>query len=303
VSEPKTVSDLLDNLPPPKSGVIYDNAQDGAGKPAKATRKRTNTRTLHVKRPKQSPWERHGIRSLSASSLRLFREQPAAWVVRYMMKIKSDMGPPVWRGTAVEAGLDDMLLGSRNEAKAVEIAKARWDQEAMGDASDKALKEYEDIPEYLHEAIELLDTLKYPTPMGRQIKVNMTLDEIDVPIIGYIDYGFLDHDLDLKTTGRMPSQIKPEHLAQMSVYFRARKRTQKLLYVTPKKAEIKEVTKAMADEAWDELMIGVRAINKFLHTFDTPEEALSILYPDFDAYQWDAPMIEAVKTALKKKDQ
>ena len=49
-------------------------------------------------------FERHGIKHLSASSLGLYRDQPAAWVCRYLLRVKDEAGPSAWRGSATEAG-------------------------------------------------------------------------------------------------------------------------------------------------------------------------------------------------------
>ena len=50
-------------------------------------------------------FERHGIDHLSASSLNLRRASPGLWAARYLAGLSED-GAAMWRGSAVEAGLE-----------------------------------------------------------------------------------------------------------------------------------------------------------------------------------------------------
>src|SRR5690349_11208355 len=142
-------------------------------------------------------FERHGIKHLSASSLRLYREEPAAWVCRYLLRIQDESGPGAWRGTAVEAGLDRLLYGD-NIDFAVKATNAKWDELAQGVVDERAEKEQADLVAYLKQAHEAVKAR--PVPLTKQSKISIDIPGIEVPLIGWVDYRWADCGLDLKTT-------------------------------------------------------------------------------------------------------
>lgn len=237
-----------------------------------------------------NPFERHGIAHLSPSSLRLYRDDPAAWCVRYLCRVKDDGGPGAWRGSAVEAGLDRILFraGVETAAKAM---RDKWDELAMGVVDEKAAKEYELLPDYLAQAQKAL--AGRDTPLSLQSKISVSIPGIEVPVIGFIDYRWPDCGLDLKTTLRMPSEPNPAHVEQVAVYAKATGVPFSLLYVTPKKWAVYEITAPMVEEAYTGVLRGAYAIRHMLSKVDSARDALRLYSPDFTNYQWSPPMIEA----------
>ncbi|PSA69589.1 hypothetical protein, partial [Corynebacterium diphtheriae] len=53
---------------------------------------------------------------------------------------------------------------------------------------------------------------------GDQHKVEIRLEGVDVPVIGYLDWLYPTEVLDLKTTLRVPSAMSETHLRQASIY-------------------------------------------------------------------------------------
>lgn len=240
-----------------------------------------------------NPFERHGIKHLSASSLRLYRDQPAAWVCRYLMSIKDGAGPGAWRGTAVEAGLDHHLFGQHElAAKAMYLA---FEERAAGLADDDVVKERQALPQFLAQARSAID--KRSVPLTKQSKISIDIPGIEIPVIGFVDYRWADSGLDLKTTWRMPSEPQPAHVEQMAIYAKATGLPFSLLYVTPKKWSIHEVTAAMADEAMERVYTGARAIRHMLSKVDGAADALRLYSPDLDSYHWSPPLIDAYRSA------
>lgn len=238
------------------------------------------------------PFERHGIHHLSPSSLRLYREQPAAWVCTYLMHLRGDAGPAAWRGQAVEAGLDVWLFGDTFDA-ALDAANRRWHEQAMGEVTDKGDGEYANIPGFLMQATNAL--AGHPPVLTKQSKISIELEGIEVPVVGYTDYMFPDYGLDLKTTLRMPPLPRQEHVDQMAVYMTAKKKPFKLLYVTPKRHELYDVTDAMAAESMAQMTNGAKAIRHLLSNSHDAQDALNFFYPDYSSFYWSAETIAAVR--------
>lgn len=238
-------------------------------------------------------FERHGITHLSPSSLRTYREEPALWVLKYLHRVKDEVGPGAWRGTAVEAGLNHYLLGQPEFAtKAMHVA---FEEKAAGVADDKIHKEREALPMFLAQAREALKDKPPLTPKDQQHKISIDLPGIEVPLIGYVDYLWPDHGVDLKTTMRMPSEPSAAHVEQMACYMRATGRPFHLCYVTPKKWAMHEVSPAMADEAMENVMRGARAIRQLLSLVSTADDALTLFSPEMEGYRWSPEIVTAAK--------
>ena len=63
-----------------------------------------------------TPFDAHDIDHLSASSLNLWMANPREWAVRYLAKQTDEADPAMWRGSAVEAGLAQLLHGRSLDA-------------------------------------------------------------------------------------------------------------------------------------------------------------------------------------------
>jgi hypothetical protein len=93
-----------------------------------------------------SPFDRHGIPHLSPSSLALYRHSPALWCVRYLYGVKNEASAFAWRGRAVEAAVDAIVLDDADDHDAIERAKHPFETEAQGEVSPEIDKERRAIP-------------------------------------------------------------------------------------------------------------------------------------------------------------
>ena len=236
-----------------------------------------------------NPFEKHNIQHLSPSSLRLYRDQPAAWVVKYLFAVKDEAGPAAWRGLAVEAGLDYLLFGGSPQA-ALAVTERAFEEKAQGLADDKTVKERSALKDFLTQAADV--AARHGQPLFRQKRVQISLDGIEVPLIGFIDYEWPAYGIDLKTTMRLPSVPSPAHVEQMSVYMRATGKPFWLSYVTPKRATTYEITQDMADAAWQRVAQGADAIRRMLTVSETAHDAARMFFPDLSSFYWSPPMIE-----------
>ena len=247
----------------------------------------------------RDPFEKHGIKHISASSLNLYKAQPALWCGKYLLGWKDEVGAAAWRGSAVEAGLDLALYDRTAPFEAV-AAKAfeRFDLDAMGEITDKIEKEREAIPAFIQQAFE--GAGGWGIPNARQFKIETWIDGISVPLIGYCDYVFDDFVADLKTTFRMPGEPQGNHAAQVSGYWKATGKTPRLLYATPKKWAVYELTPEQCDTAWADLCRAAYAVRSMLAKAHDGGDALSMFAPDFDSFYWADTTKSACVEALMK---
>lgn len=242
----------------------------------------------------KDPFERHGIDHLSPSSLRLWREAPAVWIGKYMLKAPDEVGPGAWRGSAVEAGVDQLVFG-QEAGSAIDAMQQAWDERAQGQVDDDCLKEQVALRDFLIQARIAFDGL--PIPLQRQAKIELKIPGISVPLVGFADYLWPDKGTDLKTTWRMPSTPDPSHVEQVACYSMFHGVPFSLTYVTPKRWTRYEITPTVASDAYDRVIENAHAIRSMLAHVSDAYDALSMFSPDYSSFYFKPPMIEAVKAA------
>lgn len=230
---------------------------------------------------------RHGIKRLSPSSLNLWQGEPALWVLKYLMGARDEAGPAAKRGQAVEAGLDIWLMGNRDLEACTKAALDNFALNTGGLADDDHEEERAVIGPMLEQATVAMKDA--PRLTARQVAIETWLDGISVPVIGYCDYVLEDDCIvDLKTTHRMPSSPKQDHVRQVAVYQKARQAPVSLLYVTPKKFARLHVPQEACDEAIADMTRVARSLQTMLAAAQSAEEATRFVAPDFTRFYWNA---------------
>lgn len=232
----------------------------------------------------------HGIDHVSASSLNLWVAQPALWVMERLLKLRSPVGPAAHVGTAVEAGVEFALLNPGQAAEALAIAHARYDE--LASDAEQRLK----IAGMVEQAIGQLSRYGKPDVPegGRQHRVEIALDGVPVPCVGFTDFVFHQHGVvvDLKTSGALPSAIKPAHARQGAVYAKAHGNYAMLFcYATPKKAATYQLDDPPAHLA--ALATVARRLERFLSLSRDPQELAAVVCPDYESFYWNEPQARA----------
>lgn len=234
-----------------------------------------------------NPFQRHNIKHLSASSLGLFRAQPALWVLKYLANFREDAGPAAWRGSAVEGGFTRWLYEPNcTENDCLGTAHATFMASCQGELSDEIDAERANIGPMLTQAITTFPNRT--TPIAKQLRVETWLDGLAIPLVGYVD---ILHDgllTDLKTTKACPSEAKPDHKRQVALYVHARgmKEDAQLFYVTGKKSALYKVGRDEVPALVESVRRDALALQRFLGRVDSGPDALSILPADFDHFMW-----------------
>lgn len=237
-----------------------------------------------------NPFEKHGLKHLSPSSLNLYAANPSLWVGRYLLGWEDEFGPAAARGTAIEAGLDLWLFDRSKATEAEAVALANFADRTQGIADDEHETERANIAPMLRQAMSALND--YPVPACRQMRVEYYANGVEVPIIGYFDYGFDGFDLDLKTTKACPSSIRPDHARQTSLYRAARNKPQKLLYVNTKKSAVYDLGDNEAAIHLRDLERQARALRHLLKHAETADDAARFFAPVLDDFRWSPITVE-----------
>jgi hypothetical protein len=246
-----------------------------------------------------NPFERHNITHLSPSAINHFVAAPAHFVMQRLLNLRAPTSAAAARGSAVENGVH---LGLMNPAAALEqciaTAEAAFDRTMALNPDERRASERADIPGYVANALSELRA--YGTPSAAQDRIETRLDDVPVPVVGYIDWRFDDHGLivDLKTTGRLPSFISDAHGRQGAVYVKAHGNYgMRFAYVKPvagKKDGRAVVVYEMAADDVRRHLIALRQIalrlGRFLSLSSDPHELAGLLVPDFEHFWWNHPI-------------
>ena len=242
-----------------------------------------------------SAFKAHGIKHLSYSMVDMFRTDTAAWLLRYPMKIRSLTNANMARGLAAEEGIEAYLTDEFGITidEAVEIGVKRFNKDTalMSDKESKK-KAKEQIPHYIKNGIEAMK--QFGRPVSTQNKLELDIG-IDVPVIGYDDFEFeLDGrklSVDLKTTGRMPSEMTDNHKRQGALYQAMRPEHEIIFcYVTPKKWATYELDKDEARMLVEDFKTAAKRMETFLGLSNDPYELASIFAPTYSSFYWDDQM-------------
>jgi len=244
-----------------------------------------------------SVWKAHGIHHLSYSAVDMFRTDPAAWLLRYPLKVRGSTNANMARGNAVEHAIEKYLTDEFGctADEAVESATRMFNKETVlvVNKEDRE-KQLGYIDGYVRQGIEAFS--QFGKPIATQNKLELDID-CGIPIVGYDDFEF-DGDpklsVDLKTTLRLPSEMPDNHKRQGALY-QAMRPEHKIMfcYVTPKKSAVYELNKAEAVELLEDFKVAVKRMQTFLGLSNDAKELATIFAPSYSSFYWSDPMMRA----------
>ena len=234
-------------------------------------------------------FEKHGIEHLSASSINLWSNAPDVWVMSYLFKKRTPMGPAAWRGICSEDAVVAALTGAQSLADATQSALDKFDKRFLiGD--EKTTKERAVIAPMVENAVEALKEYGKPEfpEDGSQHKISIKAkgDGWEIPVIGYLDLYFPEKGMviDLKTTNRITQVMSAEHQLQRSIYQKAMGNIGvKFLYVSKAKSVMLE--DGDVNETLAKAKLKIARLEKFLSVCDA-ETAREIVPVQPNSFYW-----------------
>jgi len=250
-----------------------------------------------------SSFSRHRIEHLSASSLNLWAAQPALWIMERLLGKKTPIGIPAARGKSVEHGVH---LGLIDPSRPVDECAAEAEREfnrltALG-GDPRRDEERPKIGGYVRGA--LAELRQYGIPDAYQHRIELRLDDVPVPIVGFIDWRFSEHGLivDLKTTERFPAEIGDPHGRQGAVYASAHGNYgMRFAYAKPapgkkdpQQVRVYEMSGDDIQHHRSALRVIALSLERFLALSDDPRELAGLIVPDFESFWWSDPTARAL---------
>ena len=239
-----------------------------------------------------NPFKAHGINYLSPSSINTYINDTSLWVARYLFKIKSSSGASAVRGIATEFVLADKYEKGVFDYNLLDVKFMSLCAESGIDLGDiKTAKEKKLLKDFGTIIDENFD---YKNLEAYQEKVEVQIEDMPVPIMGYIDFRFKGKIVDLKTSTRMPTRPTEAQKRQMALYSMAYPDSSvDLFFATPK--EHKRFTLKNLTLYKKQLRKVALSIQKFLSISDDKHELASLMYPNLDSWLWSGMKEEANK--------
>ncbi|OJF97612.1 PD-(D/E)XK nuclease family protein [Pararhizobium antarcticum] len=248
-------------------------------------------------------FERFNIKSLSPTMIAQWDAAPATLILRRLYGVKGKANAKMWRGDAVEAGLNFWLHNRHREdamANAKTLAVETFWQRAAGETSEEIDDVLKGVPGMVEQAVIAISTMP-SNVMGTQFGVEAFLDDVDVPLFGKVDFLFEDKSIvELKTTTRCPSKIESvsiSHRWQAAFYARARGVPVKLTYVTDKKNIAFEIQPD--DVSLVTMRRAALSLQKALSGTDDGESLLRSLSLNVESFYWDEEVMQAYEDAIE----
>lgn len=251
----------------------------------------TATAAAVIARSANNPFYPHNIRHLSPSSCALWVAQPAAWVLRYLLKRDYGVGAAAHRGTAVESGVVHGLMTGETEPGCTAVAVREFDRLTALGGDSRREKERDGIAGMV--GVGLKELLPYGQPAATQRQVHLEVDGLAVPFTGYLDLEYRTQGgiiIDLKTLHALPSSIRTAHARQVAFYLAATSDNYegRVTYVTSKKAATYTVENPRKHFA---AMVAIaHTIQRFVALSRDPMELAMLVAPDTDSFYWSDPM-------------
>lgn len=247
-------------------------------------------------------FEIHGITHLSASSLNAYVAQPALWICERLLQRRSPSSALMERGKAVEAGvhvgLDDP---EADPADCIAYALQAYDRGMALSPDPRREHERKQIPGYVEHA--LAELRQYGIPSGYQTRVEIRLDDVPVPIIGFVDWLYDQHGLivDLKTSEKHPAAINTNHGRQGAIYAAAHGNWgMRFAYTKPAPGKDGRavVVYALGPDDVRRHLAALRQIairlERFLALSKDPQELAGLVCPDYDHFYWRNTAVRAM---------
>tara|TARA_A100001015_G_C14988563_1_gene712688 strand:+ start:1049 stop:1807 length:759 start_codon:yes stop_codon:yes gene_type:complete len=246
---------------------------------------------------KNNAYAKHNIDYLSANTINTFISQPAMALLK-LWGYRSQVGASAWRGNAIDKTLTTAL---QFDDMTIEVAKSnaektfntyRHDEDID---TDKIKKELSITERCIEKAFEdLLPEYRSKELIGSQGKIEVMLDDVPVPFIGYYDWLFEDKVVDLKSKGQRTSKPDTSHKRQLALYEKGTGKKPYVIYVSPN--EIKEFSIDDSKDHLENMRTASLALEKILSFSDDIQECCRLLYPDFDHWMWsEQDQLEAKK--------
>ena len=231
----------------------------------------------------------------SFSSINKFKHNPSEWLVHYGLGLRVSSSPAMVRGNLAEFGayykikkgmqqkddkyFEKLIIHKFKKNKFFSDDSEIFNAVNIAKKFEEKLYERQlrNIVSYQKEKVEKIEGLKYPVRL-------------------FTDFEYDNIIVDLKSTLRMPTKPKIDHIRQQALYSKVHNKPIALLYATPKKTLWYDLTEEDVQKGYDELLSDFKSLENYIDMCkNNLENAIKItpLNTDPSPFYWDKNIQQA----------
>lgn len=266
--------------------------------------------------------QKAGLTHFSASQL---NKPVANWMFDYVYltseqrrSVVTGLNAPL--GTAAHEAIQAVLSHGQDIDDAIKHALLGFDLHPSKGEQEKREKFREILPDMVHQGVDLL--AEEFSGAQEELRIELELDGVQLPIIGYVDLCKEERFVELKTKaprqgaikkdgtrgwtkGTLPKEPVWEHVLQAAIYHKATGAEPNIVYVSADRAIIfnPENCEKLRDDylhyAIEEVRRKCFLRQNLLAISDDPKVLASLLEPDFGSFYWDDTFMKEAKELWK----
>jgi hypothetical protein len=225
----------------------------------------------------------------SFSSVSQFARSPCQWICTYGLGLRSPSSPAMTRGNLSEFGAYYKIkrgMQQKDDKAFAKLITHRFKKLKFLDAE----KEIANAIEIAKQFEKVLYERQLRNIVGYQSQMIKNIDGLKYPVRAFTDFEFDNIIVDAKSTMRMPSYPKSDHLRQQALYSKLYDKPTALLYATPKKTMYYELNNEDIENGYNEIFNHFKSLeNYIIKCNNNLEEAIKItpLNTDPNPFAWD----------------
>lgn len=238
----------------------------------------------------------------SFSSVSKFKKNPSEWLCHYALGLKSPSSPAMTRGSLAEFGayyrIKKGMAGLDNQGFAG-LIKWRFKKQKYLNAE----KEIENAIEIAKKFEEKLYERQLRSIISYQKEKVENIVGLKYPVRLFTDFEYDNLIVDLKSTLRLPTAPKVDHIRQQALYSTLHKKKIALLYATPKKSLWYELSDDDVKYGYEETIYDFISLENYITMCkNNLEEAIKItpLNTDPNPFEWDYNIKQEAKKIWQK---
>jgi len=237
----------------------------------------------------------------SFSSVNKFKHNPSEWLVHYGLGLKVSSSPAMVRGNLAEFGAYYKIkrgMQQKDDKYFTKLLSHKFSKYKFFNAESKLYNSI-DIAKKFEEKLyerQLRNIVSYQKEKVEKVK------GLEHPVRLFTDFEYDNLIVDLKSTLRLPTKPKIDHVRQQALYSKLHDKPIALLYATPKKTLWYDLTKQDVKNGYDELLRDFKSLENFIDMCDNDiEKAIKItpLNTDPSPFYWDSNIKQAATKVWK----
>ena len=237
----------------------------------------------------------------SFSSVNKFKHNPSEWLVHYGLGLKVSSSPAMVRGNLAEFGAYYKIkrgMQQKDDKYFIKLLSHKFSKYKFFNAESELYNSI-DIAKKFEEKLyerQLRNIVSYQKEKVEKVK------GLEHPIRLFTDFEYDNLIVDLKSTLRLPTKPKIDHVRQQALYSKLHDKPIALLYATPKKTLWYDLTKQDVKNGYDELVRDFKSLENFIDMCDNDiEKAIKItpLNTDPSPFYWDSNIKQAATKVWK----